>query len=322
MTHYLSLLVHEQPSVVRDQIENFSRWAPKLRVVVHVSPSASFSPQSLEEQLGVRDSARGAIVNPAQHATSWSWNGGDRVPAIFRAHVENLRVMLERGDAQTISFASSNDLLVRPGLITASHGLKTRWNRVPIGRNFGWYWRDAALQFLRDFDIAVVNSIHSQVEGTTYPAEWVKSVFAVLEGAASVAGGFPLEEVLLPSLASRDGLHPEAHPFTFSEVHRGDYAVSRVTQLVGRREGRQPLLPTTWARQVVRQAALWRQIRPLSVEDVTRVRAETLPDRDLRLSAGMDRMPIYSRSDLFGVKRVARSMADPLRLHIRGLLAE
>lgn len=67
---YISIPVHEKPDVVVNQMQNFARYLPEAKVVLHVSKDAKFSVNELEDVLKKANVSH-ALVNPTQVETKW-----------------------------------------------------------------------------------------------------------------------------------------------------------------------------------------------------------------------------------------------------------
>ena len=63
---YISIPVHEKPEVIVNQMQNFARYLPEAKVVLHVSKDAKFSVNELEDILK-KANISNALVNPKQN---------------------------------------------------------------------------------------------------------------------------------------------------------------------------------------------------------------------------------------------------------------
>ena len=323
MTHYVSLLVHEEPDVVADQLANLDRFFPGAIATLHVSRSASFTPAELTARLE-RSPARNWLVQEEQAATVW----GD----ILNGHLINLRAVLARDDVRSVSFHASNDLLVRSGVSAVLERSPGLWNRRVIDRPSRWYFARAMradapfLAAVRDLGDGPV--VMSQIEGTSYTAESLGSVVPVVEEIMRARGAadFPAyanEELYLPTLAEAFGARSGGHPYILSEI----FKLERVSRPVVAVALPGPL-SRVWLRKYealsmqgnqlfMRRAARYGITR----EDVDRVRTERHSPGQLSIIGSRGRDQVYDPEALFGVKRVERRMDDPLRQYIGTLKA-
>ena len=323
MTHYVSLLVHEAPDVVADQLENLDRFFPGAVAMVHVSASAAFTPAELTARLA-RSTARNWVVQEEQAPTMW----GDIVSGLLI----NLRAALAAGDATSVSFHASNDLLVRSGVGSVLERSPNLWNRRLIDRASRWYWvrglrADAPfLAAVRELGGGPIRM--SQIEGTSYTAESLASVLPVVEEVVRARRGADLppyanEELYFPTLAEACGARPSGRPYVYSEI----FKLERVSRpAVGL------ALPGVLSRVSLRKyealsmqgnQLFMKRVAPrygITRDDVDRIRAQRHTPGQLAV-IGPRRGPVYDSAGLFGVKRVERRMDDPLRQYIASLPA-
>ena len=99
--------MHEKPEVVVNQMQNFARYLPEAKVVLHVSKDAKFSVNELEDVLKKANVSH-ALVNPTQVETKWG--------SIIQAHLANIRYIIQQDDAEKCDFPFINDMLIMDGL--------------------------------------------------------------------------------------------------------------------------------------------------------------------------------------------------------------
>lgn len=318
---YVSLPVHTQPAVIAGQLNNFARFFPEARVVLHVSAEARFT---MDELTAALDAGRcdNAVVNPRRASTSWG--------NILAAHLVNIDWMRAQGDASRICLHASNDMLVRSGLAA--------W--LSRGGNFlnkrqvlpGSYWRfskpalaDPVLQSLcRRLGNAPV--VASQVEGASFEASLLFDVAALLGPALAGAAParYPREEVWLSTAAhalfAGSGARSCGRPYVFSEIHRFDRVFWQVLRRLD------PLLggpgdPRHPVRRVIEYAMIksgFHRIDRRWVDRVAQDAAQELAPYEF-LSDGNHRWQVFERHGLFGVKRVPRRAGSRLRAYIDSL---
>ena len=192
---YISIPVHEKPEVVVNQMQNFARYLPEAKVVLHVSKDAKFSVNELEDVLKKANVSH-ALVNPTQVETKWG--------SIIQAHLANIHYIIQQGDAEKIIFHSSNDMLIMDGL---SEYLKDKKNIFHLRkcRSDSLWWvsrkavKDSALSTFFNGKLYA-----SQIEGSMYDISLLKS--------------------LVHSINNKDlVLNSELfYPLVYSEVHKFD----------------------------------------------------------------------------------------------------
>jgi hypothetical protein len=311
----ISLPVHTRPSVVAGQLKNFAAFLPGAQVVLHVSAQARFTPAQLEAAL--RQAGCGNVhINPQRLATGWG--------NILLAHLANIAwIRRNLPQCARICLHSSNDMLVRPGLV---HHLERGHNFLhtrPIRP--GSHWRFAA-PALADPALAAVCRrlggvplIGSQVEGSSYEAGLLYEVGDLVKHAARQAAQvpYPREEVWLSTVAHARGARVSGTPYVFSEVHRFDRAFWRVLRvvdpLIGRR-GDPRWLPRR-ALEFLMIRSGFHRIGRGTVDSIATDLADRLAPHEW-LSDGDGLWRVFDRHGLYGVKRVPRRPGAPLRRYI------
>lgn len=211
-----SLPVHERPDIVRDQIENINYFCPDSLIIIHVSTGATVDKDEFRRHC---DSAN-VLINPTSYETIWS--GG-----IMHAHIGNFTHAVDSGvDFDTVMLISSNELLVK-------HGLSDYVSRYEIGaqtevfdKSTDWgvfrddFLNSPAMQgFLKYLGLPLF--FGGQAEGQFMS----RKIFANLVRAYAAGGfpmgpvGFPIEEVILPTVAARYSMTGTdiAPPITFCD---------------------------------------------------------------------------------------------------------
>lgn len=213
---YISIPVHEKPEVVVNQMQNFARFLPEAKIVLHVSKGAKFSVNELEDVLK-KANISNALVNPTQVETKWG--------SIIQAHLANIHYIIQQGDAEKIIFHSSNDMLIMDGL---SEYLKDKKNifhlRKCTSDSLWWVSRkavkDSALSTFFNGKLYA-----SQIEGSMYDISLLKSLVHSINNKDLVLNSelfYPLEEVIFSSFACKENIKPEGIPYVYSEVHKFD----------------------------------------------------------------------------------------------------
>lgn len=307
---YISLLVHEQPEVILDQLRNFKRFAPGAVLILHLSQGFAPPPDFFEKArlLG------GVHFNPVSVPTN--------KVNLLCPHLENLQFLESLGpDAEDyVAFHASNDLLVREGL-------------MGYLQNFtAGYFKDGILDPKRDADGAakialdesftrlrerfgVKTVIWSQVEGCFFKVRHLRIAQSWIREAGMdmrVKRAYFAEEVILPTivhkLIAEEGGAPVAPCYMLSEV---SFLVKYV-------ELRRKLFGYTFIALV-----FGRIIKVLGPRKITRRLVDGIRKGDLGFYAFFGRSNgnlRFEAKTVFGVKRVERKYDDLLRIHIRKLV--
>lgn len=305
---YISLLVHEKPEVIMDQLKNFRRFAPGATVVIHLSLGFN-PPQSFFDEA----KALGQVYfNPASVATN-------KVNLLY-PHLLNIKYILTLSPAETdfISFQASNDLLVRHGLEAHlqlynagyfSDGYLDEKNeavyatRVREDRPF--------LSLLKSLNCPVI--IKSQIEGLYAQVKDLRAVLQIIENAnfdMSSKRSYFAEEVMLPTLLHHvlSGRGRIGLPYILSEIAIQMKYIEIRHKILGYNilaRGLGRILKTFGPNRITKGL-------------VDRVRALNLGVyRFYGKSLGVHRFDV---SQAFGVKRISRDVDDPLRKYIASFI--
>lgn len=195
-----SLPVHERPDIVRDQIENISYFCPGSLVVLHISSGATVDKDEFRRHCDFEN----VLINPNSYDTIWS--GG-----IMHTHIGNFMHAVEVGaEFDTIMLISSNELLVKPGLsdYVSRYDIGAQTEVFDKSTDWGVFREDflnsdAMQGFLKHLGLPLF--FGGQAEGQFM----TKKIFAHLVQAYAAGGfpmgpvGFPIEEVILPTVAAR-----------------------------------------------------------------------------------------------------------------------
>ncbi|MEZ2354488.1 hypothetical protein [Caballeronia sp. RCC_10] len=328
MSIYVSLPVHEAPLVVADQLANFARFCPQACVVLHVSRSGRLDEATLNAALKSQG-CDNFLINPAHESTRWG--------SIFRAHLSNIAFIRSRGDASHICFHASNDMLVAPGLRDhiARHG--HGYNVRPITP--GSYWwvspkarADAELDALCK-RLGNCPLVGSQIEGAFYEADTLYELADIANGAHPGVAGYPLEEVVFPTIAHAIRATPRITPYVYSETHVFDRTYWRFLQEF------EWLFGNNWKRarglrHCVEYAFIktpYYRLSPGMIRVIAQM-SRGIPDSavdDVRVARRLEKLQwmndgdstwkVFDPHSLYGVKRVPRTLNNPLRDFIRQL---
>lgn len=309
---YISIPVHEKPDVVVNQMQNFARYLPEAKVVLHVSKDAKFSVNELEDVLK-KANISNALVNPKQVETKWG--------SIIQAHIANIRYIIQRGDAEKVIFHSSNDMLIMDGL---SEYLKDKKNifhlRKCTSDSLWWVSRKA----VKDFSVSgfFKDKLYaSQIEGSMYDISLLKSLVYNIDNRDLILDSeffYPREEVIFSSFACKEDIKPDGLPYVFSEVHMFDRIFFKYMSLF-------PILflannPISKGLKKILELLLMQCKKSITLEIIDKIimRNNNL-DSMCILDDSLDKhlmWLIYNKDALFGVKRVERDLLDPIRITI------
>lgn len=301
---FISLIVHEKPEVILDQLRNFRRFAPAAIIVLHISKMMEI-PVDLVTQI---ESLQRVHLNPIRVATTFY--------SLQGPHHENLRFILGLNPAETdrVAFHASNDLLVRKGVehYVCSHAAAYFHD--------GIYFPAADSKILADREFAALRSkaasevlIFSQVEGSFYQVQHLRRAFDLIEEVGmdlTQPRPYFAEEIILPTLIHGflKGTSPSVGiPYILSE---GAF-IAKYFEIAGKLFG-QGIVAKIFSR-------LLRTIGPIRITPrlVDRIRKGNLGIyENFRQSNGAVR---FRTADSYGVKRVPRDIASRLRRHISGL---
>ncbi|MEO5713813.1 MAG: hypothetical protein ABIT37_10035 [Luteolibacter sp.] len=305
---YISLIVHEKPEVILNQLRNFRHFAPAATIVLHVSKAMDLTPDLLREI-----EALGQIhVNPVRVGTS--------IHSLQGPHHENLRFVFSLNPAETdvVAFHASNDMLVRKGVENYIQSCDAAYyhdgilnpSTDPIG----------AAKILGDEEFTALRSqagaevvIYSQVEGTFYQIKHLLRAFNLIDKAGmdlTKSRPYFAEEIILPTLI---------HGFLKNSGQSVGmpYVLSELSFIVKYFEIANKLFGHGIAAKVF--CRLLRMVGPTRVSPrlVDGIRNGDIGSYEkFRKSNGVVR---FNTRDSYGVKRVLREIDDPLRRHISAL---
>jgi hypothetical protein len=197
-----SLPVHERPDIVRGQIENINYFCPGSVICLHLSAGAA----ALADEFRRACDFPNVLFNPVSLETVWS--GG-----LMHVHVSNFLHAIGAGsDFTKVMLISSNELFVK-------HGLADYVSRFQIGAQMEVYdgandWGVFRPDFLQSAlmqkfiaSLGLPLFFGGQAEGQFASRE----IFGLLarlftESFPMAPVGFPIEEVILPTVAARHAM--------------------------------------------------------------------------------------------------------------------
>lgn len=319
---FISLLVHERPEVVANQVENFRRHMPSAKVVIHVSPSANFTPKKLNSTLRWSGFVENYIVNPQQVESAWG--------SIIRAHLANIELIASIAQPDDIvAFNSSNDLLCRKGVELLLQEGAALFNRRVITQPGMWWVGETALRDDRFWalrqKIGVKHIIGSQIEGSAYPLHVVSEISRVIQRSDVLQSSllYPREEIFFSTLAHGLGVQASGLPYIFSSVHRFDRILWRTLNrhrwLFNRTQfGLVRSLRGRLNKHIYKAESAY----AINFNDVTRIASgQSLDPLEVYLDdyGGDGPWKINNENGCYGVKRVNRTLSDPIRQFITNI---
>ncbi|MBB6182131.1 hypothetical protein [Pseudorhizobium flavum] len=197
-----SLPVHERPDIVRNQIDNIKYFCPDALICLHISEGAAEERSEFLRQCDVEN----VLINPHSYPTQWS-------AGIMHTHISNFLYVIEANwDFDKIVLISSNELLVK-------HGLEDYVARFEIGSQMEVYDSSNDWGVFRE-DFLKSGSMQGYLSALGLPlffggqaeGQFASKALFLQIAKAFVANfpmgpiGFPIEEVILPTMAARSGL--------------------------------------------------------------------------------------------------------------------
>lgn len=311
---YISIPVHEKPEVVVNQMQNFARFLPEAKIVLHVSKGAKFSVNELEDVLK-KANISNALVNPTQVETKWG--------SIIQAHLANIHYIIQQGDAEKIIFHSSNDMLIMDGL---SEYLKDKKNifhlRKCTSDSLWWVSRkavkDSALSTFFNGKLYA-----SQIEGSMYDINLLKNLVHRIDNQALILDSkifYPREEIVFSSFACKNNIKPDGLPYIYSEVHQFDRTLFRALRK-GNFIFKYDNMLVKILRKLITSFFSMFFYKSINIQIISSIisRDFSFNDKNELNDSFNSKWVIYNVYYLFGVKRVSRNLNDINRIFISNL---
>lgn len=288
----ISLLVHEQPLVVIDQIENIQKFNPSSVIVLHIN---RFFDGNVEEIVNYVKSSTNVLINRVSLNVAWA--------DIIQAHNANFRFAISELGNEFDKFCihASNDLFVKHGVENYVHSHECGVNTFKTYKDMQWTPRRRAEHDNQLF--AILKHINtdviccSQPEGTFYHRDLFLEIVNIIEthfNRTQIMSYttkndndhnntlYAREEVYYPTIANK--LSKDiSYPYVFSEV-------------------------MVYPRQSI------------NIELVEMIRNDLLQQEccmERRLFEKEQKM--YDNNKVFAIKRVPRILENPVRQYVRGL---
>lgn len=314
---YISIPIHERSDVVVDQMQNFEKYFPEAKVVLHISKRADFSVCKLREKL-IEANLKNTIINPEQVETKWG--------SIIQAHIENIRYIISLGNAEKIIFHSSNDMLIQEGVFEYVKNKKNIFHQRYIKPHTLWWVGRRSLKDNFVSNYFNHNFMASQIEGSMYEIEFLKKCLEELDKNPEFFNSklfYPREEIFFSSFALKFGILPDGLPYVFSEIHRFDREFFRYLT-------KYPSLFNQYSflgkmlKKLLEKFLLWSFDYKLSINDINYIkRKDFYMEQYSFFSDGKGlNWCVFEINTLFGVKRVGRFINDPIRVFIQRINKE
>ncbi|STO93158.1 Uncharacterised protein [Haemophilus pittmaniae] len=307
---YVSIPVHEKPEVIVNQMQNFARYLPEAKVVLHVSKGAKFSTNELEDFLKEANTSN-TLINPTQVETKWG--------SIIQAHLANIRYIIQQGDAEKVVFHSSNDMLIMDGL---SEYLKDKKNifhlRKCTSDSLWWVSRRAMedsfiISFFKGYIYA------SQIEGSMYDIRLLECLLHNIDKQLLILENeknYPKEEVVFSSFAYKNNINPDGLPYIYSEVHDFDRKLFRCFE-INKFFANGNFFVARLFRWILSNLLTFFNNQNISIAVIESIINREYPIKQfLTLNDGSEEWIIYNKDFIFGVKRVKRDLNDLVRVFI------
>jgi hypothetical protein len=178
---------------------------------------------------------------------------------------------------------------------------------------------------LRDLNLSEIYG--GQIEGSMYRTDVLRDTIATIRKRRPLyhnAPSYPREEFYFVTLSQAFSARwKTGAPVIFSEVHRYDRIQDAASEPRIRFSESIPRWLTSSLRRRYRRRVAKRTPWRISRRDIEAIRArDTAYLRDNSwIDDGRGRFQFYDENYLFGVKRVGRDYADPIRAYIRALPA-
>jgi len=196
-----SIPVHENPSIVKNQIENIFRFVPDSFVVLHISLDTrdNFIKQSKAEQVDF-NSMQNVYVNPISLQSTYGQG------LLTSVHVSNFNYISEQISFDYFVLESSNTMICRYGLERhiSNYGFGADYNPLDLTRT-----EQKIKQVNADLQLMKIlksnnwqTSYNSQIEGTFYKKDIFEKICSIINEQYPVhlRGHYGNEEVIFPTI--------------------------------------------------------------------------------------------------------------------------
>jgi hypothetical protein len=208
----VSLPVHEEPAVVRDQIANIQKYNPGATIVLHISREFV---KRRWLPLGIRETET-VLINPVRRSTAQF--------GLLPTHLSNYQYAKSRGRFDRFVIHASNDMYVKAGAAGYMAKFDANVRPVPVNLAGGWVHlpRLRQHQYLSRLAAHLGNApiCASTPEGTAYSSDFMEEALGLLIDRFPYepsSDPYPDEETVLPTIAHALGVS-RGFPFLASEL--------------------------------------------------------------------------------------------------------
>lgn len=207
MRFVVSILAHERPEIVHDQIQNIFRYLPDSAVVLHLHVKFDWGEKT--EDFSQHSNV---FVNPQSLPTFWG--------NLHHAHNSNFRFASTLAKFDYFLLHSSSDLFVKFGVDRYIEGHEVGVSLVPPQPTWGaplFAEGDPVFQKIKK-ESGAKELWCSQVEGTFYKREIFGEMVSIIEKNFDYRKTLPYvhEEIYYPTMASGLGI-PLGFPYLLRE---------------------------------------------------------------------------------------------------------
>lgn len=314
---YISLLVHEKPEVIINQLENINKFYVNCEIIIHLSKSSEISNDALEKLIRNKD-INNVIINKERKNTLWG--------NVILGHISNINLIKNIGGKGIIVFHASNDMLISKGV--QDYVLKTRraFNKRLLMP--GGYWWPAHLVFQDKVFVDFVNSFGSgaifgsQIEGSFYETDILFEIVKLIEKHNLIQSDlhYTREEIFFSTIANALNYEPYGLPYVYSEVHDFDRILWRKFKAI---DGISfiPELIKNKIKQYINKKTFNEGEYKITINTVDLILNKNIHylRRHQYLDDGNNIWKIYDIENIYSVKRVNRNISDPVRKMISAL---
>lgn len=311
---YISLLVHECPDVIIDQIENLNKFYNyECVIILHVSKGSTIDVENVISML-LKNKINNVFLNEHRVETKWG--------NISNAHMENIKVLKDRNCKGILVFHSSNDMVVSSGVYDYVMKNKSGFNSREIQENSYWMSSKGALN---DKNLLTLLGEKKdllrggQIEGSFYELEKLYEIYEIIvcNNLCSQEEKYPQEEILFPTVANFIGYKSSGFPYVYSEVQEYDKYLWDRLHLISNSDEDEKTKEINFSKAIS-------DSRKYYGFSISKEKIISIRDKDIKnllkseiMNDGDYFWKIYDCHNIYGVKRVNRDINDQVRIFIK-----
>lgn len=314
---YISLLVHENPEVIINQLENINKFYDKCEIIIHLSNSSEIS-NNFIEKLIKNKGIYNVIVNKERKNTSWG--------NVILGHISNINLIKNIGGQGIIVFHASNDMLISTGVQDYVLNTRRAFNKRLLMP--GGYWWPAHLVFQDKVFVDFVNSFGSgaifgsQIEGSFYETDILFEIVELIEKHNLIQSDlhYTKEEIFFSTIANALNCEPYGLPYVYSEVHDFDRILWEKFEIIDR-ISLLPIIFKNKIKQYINKKIFDKGEYKINIKTVNLILNKNIDYlcKHQYLDDGNNIWKIYDVKNIYAVKRVNRDISDPVRKMISSL---